>query len=387
VSTHIAPTILIVDDMAVNLQVIGAFLKEQDYRISVAKSGAEALAIVAAASPDLILLDIEMPEMNGYEVCRRLKDDPSTREIPVIFLTSHDTADDIVSGFDAGAVDYVTKPFNRSELLARVRTHLELGRSREEIAHAYRQLMLKDRIMTDDLAKARDIQGHVFLIDHDAFPEIEFGVHYQPFIQVGGDMYDACRVRNGHCRFFIADAIGHGIQAALVTMLIKSVYDKFKEDDIAPGQLLARLNDSFYHTYYRLLVLFTACIVDVDVAGGRLFVANAGHPSPYLVGSGRLRQLPTTGGPLIGVQIDRTYGTVEDPFAADECVIMYTDGLYEDLLQARSHIEMDDVEEVMLRHADERPEDVARNIVRDIGSALDGAPFNDDVTVLAVRRR
>lgn len=380
-------TILVVDDMAVNLQVLGSFLGGQRYQVLVAKSGTEALSIIPETNPDLILLDIEMPEMNGYEVCRRLKNDPATREIPVIFLTSHDTADDIVAGFEAGAVDYVTKPFNRAELLARVRTHLELRQSREEIARAYRELMLKDQIMNDDLAKARDIQGHVFLIDRDNFPDIELCVHYQPFIQVGGDIYDACRVREGYYRFFIADATGHGIQAALVTMLIKSVYDKFKMDSVSPGEILLRLNESFYRNYYKLMVLFTACIIDVDIACDILLIANAGHPTPYVTGGGRFFKLPSTGGSIIGIDSAKQYRTAEVPFKAGDSVIMFTDGLYEDLLRERNRIEMDDLEEIMQRHTEKRPDELVSRIVRDVTAALNGAAFTDDVTVMEVRRR
>src|SRR6056297_2004313 len=118
--------ILLVDDSINNLQLLGNLLKNEDYQIALAKNGKEALNIVNEVVPELILLDIMMPEMDGYTVCRELKKNPYTKDIPIIFLTAKTTKEDIVKGFNTGGVDYITKPFNREELLARIKTHLEL---------------------------------------------------------------------------------------------------------------------------------------------------------------------------------------------------------------------------------------------------------------------
>ena len=118
--------VLIVDDTLRNIQLMGTILREHNYQISVAQNGIQALASVAREAPDLILLDVMMPEMDGFETCKRLKADVTTRDIPVIFLTAKIETDDFVHGFELGAVDYVTKPFNTTELLRRVQTHLEL---------------------------------------------------------------------------------------------------------------------------------------------------------------------------------------------------------------------------------------------------------------------
>lgn len=126
-------SVLIVDDNTVNIQMLGTVLKKADYKISVALSGAEALNFLKSHEVDLILLDIMMPEMDGLEVCSILKRDEHLNKIPVIFLTAKNDQDDILAGFKAGAVDYITKPFNNDELLARVSVHVELVRSRKEI--------------------------------------------------------------------------------------------------------------------------------------------------------------------------------------------------------------------------------------------------------------
>lgn len=121
--------ILLVDDTPTNIQYVGSLLKDRGYRIHVADSGPSGLEAATEIRPDIILLDIMMPEMDGFEVCRRLKTQPSTRSIPVIFLTARTDSDAVVQGFQLGAVDYVTKPFVADEVVARVNTHLSLRRT------------------------------------------------------------------------------------------------------------------------------------------------------------------------------------------------------------------------------------------------------------------
>lgn len=125
--------ILIVDDQLKNIQLLGNLLKEKGYQVEFATSGQEALEWVHDEGFDLILLDVMMPGMDGFEVCRQLKKDGLTRDMPVIFLTAKTAGEDILTGFEVGGIDYITKPFNAAELLARVATHLELKKGREQI--------------------------------------------------------------------------------------------------------------------------------------------------------------------------------------------------------------------------------------------------------------
>jgi len=126
-------TLLVVDDNVNNIQVVGSILKDIGYKLAIAKDGKTALELAKQTEPDLILLDIMMPEMDGFEVCRRLKADIKTKKIPVIFLTAKSETDDIVKAFSLGGVDYVTKPFKKEELIVRVKNHLELVESKRTI--------------------------------------------------------------------------------------------------------------------------------------------------------------------------------------------------------------------------------------------------------------
>ncbi|MFA6233003.1 MAG: hybrid sensor histidine kinase/response regulator [Bacteroidota bacterium] len=147
------PLILIVDDVSRNLQILGSFLRDAHFDVSATANGKHALEIAADINPDLILLDIMMPEMDGFETCRRLKADERTHDIPVIFLTAKTAEEDILHGFELGAVDYITKPFQRQELLERVRVHVDLRRSRLELARTVRD---KDKLFS---IIAHDLRG------------------------------------------------------------------------------------------------------------------------------------------------------------------------------------------------------------------------------------
>ncbi|NOU59239.1 hybrid sensor histidine kinase/response regulator [Marinifilum caeruleilacunae] len=136
--------ILIVDDIPENIKVLQAILSNPSYEIQYAMNGKDALMLCVADSFDLILLDIMMPEMDGYEVCKYLKSKDKTKDIPVIFLTAKIDSDDIVKGFETGAQDYVTKPFNPQELIARVNTHLELKHKNESLK--FMNLQLEERV-------------------------------------------------------------------------------------------------------------------------------------------------------------------------------------------------------------------------------------------------
>lgn len=155
--------ILVVDDTPANIQALVATLQAKGYQLSVATTGRQALEVVARVRPDLILLDVMMPEMDGFETCRRLKASEATRDIPVIFLTARTETEDIVRGFELGAVDYVAKPFNAHELLARVHTHLTMDRLHRE----------NERLLLSILPAAiatRLKSGDAGIADH--FPEV-----------------------------------------------------------------------------------------------------------------------------------------------------------------------------------------------------------------------
>jgi two-component system, cell cycle response regulator len=155
------PVILIVDDVPENIKVLGNILREENYKIAAASNGEQAISIAAAAHPDLILLDVMMPGIDGFETCNRLKNIPETKDIPIIFLTAKSETQDIIDGFKIGAIDYITKPFNSYELKARVKTHVELKISKDLLIE--KNEILKKLSITDSLT---GLYNHRFIIDN-----------------------------------------------------------------------------------------------------------------------------------------------------------------------------------------------------------------------------
>jgi diguanylate cyclase (GGDEF)-like protein len=200
--------ILIVDDNPKNLQVLGNILREKDYKTAVAKNGQEAMKVVEKKLPDLILLDIMMPDMDGFEVCRRLKAQEATQNIPVIFISALTHTSEKIKGFKAGGVDYITKPFQDEEVFARVKNHLELKFSREELKLSYQKL--QDAYRDLDLAARTDsltrLSNRRDIIEKMEYEKQRFERNKKPFSLVLSDIdnFKAVNDRYGHdCGDFI----------------------------------------------------------------------------------------------------------------------------------------------------------------------------------------
>lgn len=230
--------ILIVDDNPTNIQLLGSVLKEDGYSVEYALNGKDALKWVDDKEFDLILLDIMMPEMDGFEVCTRLKKKALTKNIPIIFLTSKNESESIVRGFELGAVDYISKPFERNELLARVTTHITLRNTQ-------RELFIKNKALIDSINYANRIQQSMLpskenlsdlLDDHFLF--------YLPKDIVSGDFLWTKKIQD-HVVLAVADGTGHGVPGAFMCMLGISLLHEIIPKSILnkPGQILNQMRD------------------------------------------------------------------------------------------------------------------------------------------------
>jgi CheY-like chemotaxis protein/serine phosphatase RsbU (regulator of sigma subunit) len=209
-------TILLVDDSPVNLGVIVENLERHGFDVSVALDGEEALQRVELVKPDVVLLDVMMPGMDGFEVCRRLKSQPHTRDIPVIFMTSRSAPEDIVLGFKCGAVDYVTKPLQIEEVRARVNTHLSLHDLKRRLAE---KLAVQEHNLDQLDREHRVAAGYMNrLIALDALKDSAVQFHLQSAANFSGDLIAFSRTPDGRLHLMLADSTGHGLSAALAAM-------------------------------------------------------------------------------------------------------------------------------------------------------------------------
>jgi phosphoserine phosphatase RsbU/P len=313
--------VLVVDDATANLQVVHSMLKD-DFKIRVATSGAKALALVKdKPQPDLILLDVAMPEMDGYEVCAILKATPEYRDIPVIFLTGKTKTDDETKGFDVGAVDYIHKPFSPAVVKARVNTHLVLREAREQLA---RQLLS----INNELEMAREIQLSTLPHEIPKIRGLEIAARYLPMTSVAGDFYDFIIVDEKHLGILVADVSGHGLPAALIASMLKAALSSQSAHACDPARVLEGLNQSLCGKFQRHFA--TGAYVFVNMEKQFMSYAAAGHPPLLLwrTSAGIASEVLENGLPL-GLLPEATYSVVEVPVEPGDKAILYTDGIPE----------------------------------------------------------
>ncbi len=214
---HPPARILVVDDNPVNRRLLVGMLQRQGYTVHEASDGEEALVNVPPLLPDLILMDVEMPRLDGFSACQQLKADPTTRDIPVLFLSSRIEPDAKIRGFELGGVDYVTKPFHQGEILIRVRTQLELRRLHCSLVQANEELRYKQTLLEQDLRAAAHIQHSMIPRRPPLDSRLRFAWAFHPCDRVGGDLFNIHRLDEEHLALYLFDVSGHGVPAAMVT--------------------------------------------------------------------------------------------------------------------------------------------------------------------------
>jgi predicted ATPase/serine phosphatase RsbU (regulator of sigma subunit)/tRNA A-37 threonylcarbamoyl transferase component Bud32 len=254
-----------------------------------------------------------------------------------------------------------------------------------ELAYAYEKINDAYRTIQEDIGLARRIQESILTSQVEYESRFRVKVHFHPMSEVGGDIYDIVEIRPGILRVFIADATGHGIQAALVTMLIKSEYEKIKLQHIPPSELLGILNNQFINQYRNLLVLFSCIIIDIDINAGQVRYASAGHPDQYLIHGNDVAVIGRTG-KIVGFVRDLTYGLGEIAFAAGDKVILFSDGVYEEFDMDMKEYGEKRLIDVLKNRSREPVEVITRSIIQDVRNFIGKERINasDDVTIIGV---
>jgi len=381
--------VLVVDDAEANRDVLSRQLARQGYAVATAENGRQALERLRAENFELVLLDIMMPEMDGYEVLRLLRADKALRHVPVIMISALNELDSVVRCIEMGAEDYLPKPFEPTLLKARIGACLEKKRARDREAHLFEQLQARNREMASwreaqeaDLAVARTTQQAIV---NSAVPRLDgwqVQTIYTPLIQVGGDVYGWRQLDGGSCLFWLADATGHGVAAALFTTLVALLFNHASTESKTAHGILTRVNAEF-HGVLRGRSFMTACCVVIE-GDGRLTFAGAGHP-PLLLRrrDGIVETLPsrvTMIGVYPALEIDETVTTL----ASGDAVLLYTDGLY----SAKSHdgerLTADTLADAFARiggSGDSLPQLIAQ-----LGQRSGAQGFDDDLAAIALRR-
>jgi sigma-B regulation protein RsbU (phosphoserine phosphatase) len=378
--------ILVVDDDAMSRRVLAKLLTAAGYTCRVSKDGSEALETVHAKPPSLLLLDFDMPELNGAEVLKRLRSDrhSAVAQIPTIMLTAHGSEESEVACLQAGADDFVTKPVNAGVLRARIETQLRLRSMRRQLERQNDELEKWRRDLERDLAAARLTQQSLIPQKPLTLPGWQVATCYRPVIQVGGDIYGWLRMKDSRILFWIADGTGHGAAAALLTTLAKLLFHHGNVEQDTPVSVMEAINHDF-RSIFRARSFMTAMCVALDSATGSASVVGAGHP-PLLVirRNGTIKSIASVAPPL---------GVIEQPEFAETAIdlepgdafLLYTDGLFRWAKDERRRLTPQQLEKI-LDHSAPTAEALLKRVLAHTAPDTSVKTAPDDMTVLAVRR-
>lgn len=325
-------SILIVDDNPVNLIIIEKILKSEGYRDCLTASSAyEMYRLLGIDSDepteqpvDLILMDMMMPEIDGLEACRRIQTEERLKDIPIIIVTALGDSNKLAEALDAGAMDYVMKPINKVELMARIRVALRL--KKEMDWHIER-----DRKIRNELDLAKQVQRSVLSqpVDNDV---IRISANYYPSFELAGDMYSWYRIDDHRYGVILLDMMGHGISSSLVCMFISSVLQDTITRLVDPELVINELNRYMTQLYSRehfIHYYFTAIYLVIDTNRKTIEYVNAGHPPGLVVKSDGTAVELDQGSCAVGffeqIEIQKAKIDFDDKVK----IYLFTDGLLE----------------------------------------------------------
>ena len=403
-------SILLAEDDAPMRVLLASALRKYGYQVVATSSGAALLSALKDRQFDLVLLDMVMPPPNGLETLRILRDQYDSASLPVVMLTGIGESDAVVAALEAGANDYLTKPFDMAVIAARVRTHVTLRRQAADLKAASQRLQ-------EELEAAAAVQRAALPAPDLRFGPYRFAREYEPCEQLSGDGLNIMPLSGRHVGFYVLDASGHGVRAALLSAAVgRLLLPVAGEAGIVtqPGSLLTRpltslLTPSVEATLPSVVAtrlsrrfqstaaggqLFTMIYGLLDVETGELLYTTAGHPGPILLpANGTPQQLPG-GGLILGYGPDTQPGYSDRPVRLEpgDRLLFYTDGVAEarapdgrelgeaGLLEALSEL---------CNAAADAPAD-ANALVQAVSAACrrwtDGAPPDDDRSLLVVER-
>jgi sigma-B regulation protein RsbU (phosphoserine phosphatase) len=376
--------ILVVDDNRVNRHLLVAVLQRGGFfNVGTAEDGVDALARIGEAPPDLMLLDLMMPKMDGFEVCRQVRANPAWKDLPILVQSSLSSSDDRKHAFSAGATDFVTKPINATELLSRVRIHLE------------NQALLRDlqqyrnRRQTE-LALARSMQERLLpppsrLAQARVDLGLSLSAHFEPSSELGGDFWDLRRDDRDRLIVWLVDFSGHGVGAALNTFRLHAILRQMDLSNFDPAEHLREVNERVC-PLLRNGQFATMLVGVVDQATDTFHYASAGAPAPMIWQPGDdVPEFGDSSGLPVGILASARYENRDIPLPVGARLFLYSDGASELWTSDDTVLGEEGLLEIARQHMHLPDDNHFLDGVLDSLAAL--GSFNDDVTALVLTRR
>jgi phosphoserine phosphatase RsbU/P len=369
--------VLIVDDVKANVDILVQALRD-DYKLSVALGGQQALDAVLRTRPDLVLLDIVMPDIDGYEICRRLRAADATRDLPIMFLSSLEDVKDKARGFEVGGNDYLTKPFEVLEVKARVRSLLRAKAYADAVKAAAER----------DLRIAREIQMGLLPANVSAQIEgtgLEVYAILEPAQQVGGDLFEVLRLGPDRVLVAVGDVSGKGIPAALFMAVTMTLLRSMARQGHAPEEILRRLNDELLEQNPRGMFVTLQCML-FDLASRSVTCASAGHHAAALVTPGQPPHLVfTSSGRVLALMPAGEIPSETLALQPGETLVLFTDGVSEAFDTNQELFGEERLLALLAASQKQSARETTLGVLGAVRRHATGAKQSDDITVVSVR--
>lgn len=373
--------IMVVDDIKANIDILIETLAH-DYKVSVAMDGESAIEDIKTNPPDLILLDIVMPDIDGYEVCQRIKTDPATKNIPIIFVTGKSEESDETKGLEMGAVDYITKPLSPSIVKARVRTHLSLINARQSLA-------IQNERMKHSLSLAMEVQQNLIPQSDPYIDGFDIAGKIIYCDETGGDYFDYIDVQDDQIKklgVVVGDVSEHGISSALLMTTARAF---IRQRVVFPGTLSTIISD-VNHQFSadvkesgRFMTLFFCCLNPKDRS---VSWVRAGHDPAILYSpdSRLFEKLDGKGLPL-GVTKDVVYEEHYRKLLPNQILLIYTDGIWEAKNNFNEFFGKERLKKIIEDHSMNTAREILEAIFKALETFIPLTKIDDDLTAVVIK--
>jgi sigma-B regulation protein RsbU (phosphoserine phosphatase) len=381
--------VLVVDDEVDISTILTLTLRRAGFQVTAASDGIDGLSKLAEHTPDLVLLDVMMPRLDGLEMLRRIRSEPATSTIPVIMLTARAQVADRLVGFEHGADDYVAKPFEPNEVVARVQALLR----RTEQARLTRPLLGLLGAWSSaeglaqlqrDLETTREIQTRLIPAVAPRLGGLQTATALRPSMIVGGDFFDVVPMGD-LIGVAVGDVSGKGIPAALLMVMVRTLLREIADGLSDPATVLARLNASLCRDMPPSMFV-TALLTVLDPSReGVLQIASGGHPAPILMRRDHPPVAIDVDGAIIGAFPDARFGQAEIRLEPGDTLVLVSDGALETLDRGGRRSGLAGLISLLETHREGSPAQLVEAIVA-YAVNREGAKLRDDVTVFVLRR-
>lgn len=283
-------------------------------------------------------------------------------------------------------IDSYSKLIRQTKKLVTIsdRTQERLNQVSREKGEAYDKLNEVYSQLKEDLIFAQSIQKNILPRNLERFEGLDIAAYYKPMIEVGGDIYDIEELAPGHIRIFLADATGHGVQAALITMIIKSEYEKIKLSAQTPADVMKSMNAMLFDVYENLKQHFTAFCADVKLSDKKITFSSAGHPEQYVLIDGSLEKLLAKG-IILGFMPNCDYQLGEITYTESFKLFLFTDGIYEEFDSSFNEYGLERIKSHIINSSSSPSAHIASEIIEGVCTFVEGSDLNDDMLLITAQ--